>query len=94
MNQANAVSLSTVKKFTLSEVADAFFVSYKGRDSSLFARIGFWASELGDLPIIDLNEDLVDLPLHALSKGKAIGYKGGAVAGGGFPPLSRTHLVS
>lgn len=89
MKTVNAVSLSTVKKFTLSEVADAFFASYKGRDSSLYARIGFWASELGDLPIVDLNEDLVDLHLHALSKGNAIGYKGGAVSGGPLVPLNR-----
>ena len=89
MKPANAAPLSTDKKFTFSEVADAFFVAYNGRDASLQARIGYWSRELGELPLVDLDEDTVDLHLHRLLKGNALSYRGGASAGGPLQPLQR-----
>ena len=44
---------------TVRELADLYMVDYRGRDSSISQRLRWWSSEFGDLPIREIDQDLV-----------------------------------
>lgn len=50
----------------LSEMIDGFIGSYQGRDPSLFGRLKFWKTELGQHELTAIDADQVDAVLTAL----------------------------
>lgn len=46
-------------RVSVRELASAYMAEYAGRDTSRVQRLSFWVSVLGDVPLADLNDDLV-----------------------------------
>lgn len=82
----------------LGAVVDAFMASYRGRDPSLQTRLAFWSQRLGDMPIREIDADLVDEEMGFLAARGALKY----VTGKGVVPARRSlapatlnrHLVA
>lgn len=69
----------------LKTLIDAFVGSYQGRDPSLLTRLDFWRSRLGEMPIADIDADVVEAEMSYLAERGALRY----IRGTGIIPANR-----
>jgi integrase len=82
----------------LKTLIDAFVASYGGRDPSLLTRLAFWRERLGDMPLLDIDADIVDREMMYLAERGALRYVRGQGIVTANRPLSpatlNRHLVA
>jgi len=61
---------------TVRQLADAYCVTYKGRDHAKLARVEWWCAKLGDTKVVDLDADRIADLLDAYADEPVTRYRG------------------
>lgn len=64
------------ESLTVRQLADAYCITYRGRDRSKLARVEWWVAKLGEVRVVDLDADLIADLLDEFEREPVMRFKG------------------